>query len=340
MAGKKKDMRKGNITSNTDEETFIVENIVGKKRAKDGTTLYKIKWLNYSAGDSTWEPESNIDESLVRRYERCLLSKKKFNASYDSDSEDEKNMGKIVEILDRKMKTGFPVYKVRYENVSKPQWVTEQLVKDKSLISAFENKKSVTPVKTPRKSVSGRKGGSSSKKRSSSEADHLITSSHEEKKRKRSPAVIKSPTVEEDVKEYVVERIMEHKMIDGKMMYKVRWEGYGPADDSWLLASDFTDIDYIKEYEEECKKDIRKVHAEKESSDNNFLKNLIRNARKGVMYKKEDIYAIISKINDENMDACYLVQLQNRDLVCIYPGDIPKELYKHSLQLSQYKISI
>uniref|UniRef100_A0A0N4Z1M1 Chromo domain-containing protein n=1 Tax=Parastrongyloides trichosuri TaxID=131310 RepID=A0A0N4Z1M1_PARTI len=72
----------------SDSEEYIVEDIVDKKIGRKGIIYYKIKWQGYSDRDNTWEPESNLDESLVKRYEKCRLLKKKFIASNDSDEEE------------------------------------------------------------------------------------------------------------------------------------------------------------------------------------------------------------------------------------------------------------
>lgn len=48
-----------------------------------------------------------------------------------------------------------------------------------------------------------------------------------------------------DSREYLVERILDHgKADDGTMLYKVRWQGYGPSDDTWE-----PEIQFVKLYD-------------------------------------------------------------------------------------------
>ena len=38
---------------------------------------------------------------------------------------------------------------------------------------------------------------------------------------------------------YVVERIIDHKIRNGKHVWRVRWRGYGSEDDTWEPATSF-----------------------------------------------------------------------------------------------------
>ncbi|MFH4976047.1 hypothetical protein AB6A40_002756 [Gnathostoma spinigerum] len=45
--------------------TFEVEKIVGIKHKKDGSELYKVRWLGFGASDDTWEPIENLTEDCL-----------------------------------------------------------------------------------------------------------------------------------------------------------------------------------------------------------------------------------------------------------------------------------
>ena len=44
---------------------------------------------------------------------------------------------------------------------------------------------------------------------------------------------------------YVVEKILDHRINNGRHEWKVRWRGYGEEDDTWEPASSF--IDYVQQ---------------------------------------------------------------------------------------------
>lgn len=59
--------------SATDEE-YTVEAILGWRYSQEHKCKeYRVKWLGYSLGESTWEPEANLNcPDLIEVFERCL----------------------------------------------------------------------------------------------------------------------------------------------------------------------------------------------------------------------------------------------------------------------------
>jgi len=53
---------------------------------------------------------------------------------------------------------------------------------------------------------------------------------------------------------FVVEKILEEQEVDGVLLYKVRWENYGPADDTFEPATELAHCtDILEAWEEEKK---------------------------------------------------------------------------------------
>lgn len=44
--------------------------------------------------------------------------------------------------------------------------------------------------------------------------------------------------------------IVDHKMMRGKLMFKIRWKGYTKGDDTWEAESDVNCPDIIQNYQE------------------------------------------------------------------------------------------
>ena len=44
------------------DEQYVVEKILDKKEAEDGTFLYRVKWRGYSYEENTWEPIENLTD--------------------------------------------------------------------------------------------------------------------------------------------------------------------------------------------------------------------------------------------------------------------------------------
>lgn len=62
-------------TGAKDGSHYTVEKILDK-RVRNGKTEYLLKWENYPASESTWEPEENFDSvEMIRQFEKKLQYK-------------------------------------------------------------------------------------------------------------------------------------------------------------------------------------------------------------------------------------------------------------------------
>jgi hypothetical protein len=51
---------------------FIIDKIVGLRRADDSSWMYKVRWYRYTPADDTWEPAHHLPGNMVRRYRRRI----------------------------------------------------------------------------------------------------------------------------------------------------------------------------------------------------------------------------------------------------------------------------
>jgi Chromo (CHRromatin Organisation MOdifier) domain len=58
-----------NPTGN-DSPEFVIDNIVGLRKANNGKWSYKVRWYGYTPADYTWEPAHHLPCNMLRRYHR------------------------------------------------------------------------------------------------------------------------------------------------------------------------------------------------------------------------------------------------------------------------------
>jgi hypothetical protein len=64
----------------------------------------------------------------------------------------------------------------------------------------------------------------------------------------RHPTLPPPPEVIDGEEEYLVEEILDSKMFQGWLRFKIKWEGYGPEHDSWEYATEVHAPDRIAEF--------------------------------------------------------------------------------------------
>merc|ERR1712066_737566 len=80
-----------------DDAQYVVEKILDKKEAEDGTWLYRVKWRGYSYEENTWEPIENLTDDTgtcvhLERYEEKMKLKEMIG---DDDDEDDGDKRKV-----------------------------------------------------------------------------------------------------------------------------------------------------------------------------------------------------------------------------------------------------
>ena len=53
----------------------------------------------------------------------------------------------------------------------------------------------------------------------------------------------KAESMDYDDEEFEIQMVLDHRLVSGKLQYKVRWAGFGPQDDSWVAATDLSEAD-------------------------------------------------------------------------------------------------
>jgi hypothetical protein len=76
--------------------------------------------------------------------------------------------------------------------------------------------------------------------------------------RRAGTAKNRSPLTDPDV--YDVEQIIDHEHRDGETFFRVRWEGFGPSDDTWVRKEDFQSAGLIRTYFESVSARERNNH--------------------------------------------------------------------------------
>merc|ERR1712130_742928 len=79
-------------------EQYVVEKILDKKEAEDGTLLYRVKWRGYGYEENTWEPIENLTDDTgtcvhLERYEEKMKLKEMIGDDEEEEEGDKKEEG-------------------------------------------------------------------------------------------------------------------------------------------------------------------------------------------------------------------------------------------------------
>jgi hypothetical protein len=59
---------------------------------------------------------------------------------------------------------------------------------------------------------------------------------------------------------FKVEGIVDHKKEKGKTVYRIRWKGYPPSQDSWLPGNELSCKDLLKKYKKKIERENKDVY--------------------------------------------------------------------------------
>jgi len=59
---------------------------------------------------------------------------------------------------------------------------------------------------------------------------------------------------------FQVEAIVDDKKEKGKSVYRIRWKGYGPGEDTWLPANELSCKDLLKKYKKKQERENKDVY--------------------------------------------------------------------------------
>uniref|UniRef100_A0A0N5CBY9 Chromo domain-containing protein n=1 Tax=Strongyloides papillosus TaxID=174720 RepID=A0A0N5CBY9_STREA len=310
---------KNRKSASTTETEYVVEKIIDIKITA-GKTMYKVKWEGYSMNECTWEPESNLvsvmhirgPSTLIKDYNESITSEKKSGARKRMD--DDKNETEVpkkkakIDLESKDIPEETP--KARMSGV-----VRRSLLSSNGMSSERRTKESKGLDKTPRSSSrrSSLKSGNNSKLSEKKSSTSRSSKVPKDKKVKSKP--------ESEEEEYVVEKIVGHRINNRVKEYRVRWEGYSQKDDTWQTIDTFIEHDCLDKYEAELN-DIER------SAYSGLLGKLLKEVRSGKKCKPDDIADVICQFKDAYDIQYYLVLLKDRDIAFVETHEIPSKFKK------------
>jgi hypothetical protein len=228
------------------EEEELVDKIVGK-RVKNGRTEYRVRWEGFTEADDTWEPLTNLEtvEDLVCKFERglstgcvaCLNPQRKTRHTCSVCS---------VRASDAATGCGNGGGNCSTLTVALAARPVDQK-KDSPQSPSPPSR--LHPRAAGMHERSGNAGGVRSERprRSAFMAATSITMS-ETAIADSAMAAAKAEQEQEEVQP--VERIVGKRVKDGRTEYRVRWEGFTEADDTWEPLTNLeTAKDLIRKFE-------------------------------------------------------------------------------------------
>jgi len=217
----------------TEDEEFIVENILDKRTAKRGKVEYLIKWKNYDKPeDNTWEPMSNLGgfTELIEKFESKIAVKEidEEQVSKPADITNGFQENKEVSIDDKKNskkksnKTEKKKCKKEIKSLEEETYNIESLVKKKGskYLVKWENFDEKFNTWEPTASI-----------------PQFILKFYEDDPSRlgtTAPQAMEDVEDEED-EDYEVETIMEKRVTKkGEIEYLVKWKNFDdPSDFTW-----------------------------------------------------------------------------------------------------------
>jgi len=129
------------IGDDSDDNEYIVEKIVDKRKGKNGAAEYLVKWKGWSEKSNTWEPAKNIKcTDMIEAFEKDHLDMERM----------ELNKQYIVErvLQKRTNEDGKTEYFVKWKGYGEEDnsWEPANTLSCKGLIEEFENKKKPGPA--------------------------------------------------------------------------------------------------------------------------------------------------------------------------------------------------
>lgn len=196
-------------------ENYTVEKIVGDRIIK-GKTQYKVHWAGYSTDEETWENESQLDcNEILEEY----LAEIAENNDADGKGKEESNAkparsGRGQDGLKSSRKD-------EDEDLSEPE--TGAAADDTS-----------SKYSSPKKGRAGQEKGGKPKKFKKDEG------AQDDAGGESNSAAASG--------EYVVERIVDSRKMNGKTQYLIHWQGYTTDEETWENLSQLDCEELIDEY--------------------------------------------------------------------------------------------
>uniref|UniRef100_A0A0K0EPI9 Chromo domain-containing protein n=1 Tax=Strongyloides stercoralis TaxID=6248 RepID=A0A0K0EPI9_STRER len=216
---------------------FVNGEIVKREDKEDGV-LYKVKWNKSSFKKCPWEPSESLSEILIKKYEdKTPVKVLSIRRIGDRNGNGRTSEGLATEGVDDICKDfGNWICQVEYSNES-IGWVYLDDIPDLCMLRSYiKKRKKVDDVATNSKTKRG-----------------PASEGQPRRKRSKNGVVYCGPVAkrraDEDTR-YFIEKIVDHRTIDGVKQYRIRWSGYTSDDDTWQTIDTFDDINFVKHYDD------------------------------------------------------------------------------------------
>ncbi|XP_050063103.1 chromo domain-containing protein cec-1-like [Aphis gossypii] len=240
------------------EKEYTVEKIIDKRK-RYGKVEYLLKWTGYSDLDNTWEPEENLHcGELVEEFEEKLKQEMKktqpersHKQTLSSNSTVKLGFPKIVinyyeeriqSSQSSKNSNGVVDIEEPYDSIEEhcAQYVTGYIIANR-FSDKFPHLIGTHDIDTMSRTIFMSRG------RSNENEEHVDSSSE----------------VEDQEKEYTVEKILDKRKRYGKVEYLLKWTGYSDLDNTWEPEENLHCGELVEEFEEKLKQEMKKTQPER-----------------------------------------------------------------------------
>uniref|UniRef100_A0A0N5BUA7 Chromo domain-containing protein n=1 Tax=Strongyloides papillosus TaxID=174720 RepID=A0A0N5BUA7_STREA len=155
-----------------------------------------------------------------------------------------------------------------------------------------------------------------------------------------------SESSENEDEENIIERIVDSREINGEKIYKIRWKNRPSDDDTWQTIRTLGDPSIVQEYEKLklVKLDELKTTGNSdepsEEEERGFLRRLMKEVRKGVRYRDEEVVGVIDKHFNSDNEKFYLFLLKNKRIVYVHPEDVPENIKEECMYADMKRLLI
>ncbi|MBN3276348.1 CBX3 protein, partial [Polyodon spathula] len=225
--GKKQNGKSKKTEEENEPEEFVVEKVIDR-RVVNGKVEYYLKWKGFGDTDNTWEPEENLD--CPELIEGFLANQK---ATVEKTVEKTDSNKRKLESESEESKA-----KKKKETPDKPRGFARSLEPER-IIGATDSSGELMFLM---------------KWKESDEADLVpakeanVKCPQVSKMRKKQNVRNRRSEEAPVVQEFVVEKIIERRVVEGKVEFYLKWKGFTDADNTWEPEENLDCPELIEEF--------------------------------------------------------------------------------------------